>query len=116
MSDFLPPILTRAFSGSRFSAAFCLSVRPQSLLTRGEGCLVEARVCRMHRWQSSGELEAIRVSESLPFMVCACPCLWRFLLRWLSNVNGVLAVVGRRCAYRDASHHRADRDLLLYII
>lgn len=42
----------------------------QTLETRGEGRLVEARVCRVHRRQGSGELAAIRVSESLPFMVC----------------------------------------------
>lgn len=42
----------------------------QNLISRGEGCLVEARVCRVHRKQGTSELEAIRVSEALPFMVC----------------------------------------------
>ncbi|CAN0311529.1 unnamed protein product [Discosporangium mesarthrocarpum] len=41
---------------------------PEGLLTRGEGCLVEARVCRVRRRQGSGEVDAIRVSEGLPFM------------------------------------------------
>lgn len=46
--------------------------RDQNLISRGEGCLVEARVCRVHRRQGTSELEAIRVSESLPFMVGVC--------------------------------------------
>ncbi|CAM9776246.1 unnamed protein product, partial [Ectocarpus sp. 12 AP-2014] len=41
---------------------------PENLISRGEGCLVEARVCRVHRRQGTSELEAIRVSEALPFM------------------------------------------------
>ncbi|CAN0008438.1 unnamed protein product, partial [Choristocarpus tenellus] len=45
-----------------------LSKCVQALLTRGEGCLVEARVCRVRRRQVVGEMDAIRVSEGLPFM------------------------------------------------
>src|SRR5690349_18180221 len=41
---------------------------PPTMATRGEGSLVEARVCRVIRRSGSGETDAIRVSESLPFI------------------------------------------------
>jgi hypothetical protein len=41
---------------------------PTAMVTRGEGCLIEARVCRIIRRTGAAEMDAIRVSESLPFI------------------------------------------------
>jgi hypothetical protein len=41
---------------------------PVGMSTRGEGTLIEARVCRVIRRSGSGETDAVRVSESLPFI------------------------------------------------
>ena len=59
--------------------------------------MVEARVCRVHRRQSTSELEAIRVSESLPFMVSQKCCAgWK-----RSDLPACLPA----CAWSYQEHH-----------
>ena len=60
---------------------------PSTLPIRGVGTLLEARVCRVRK-SGTGETDAVRVSEELPFLefelqrqvmlklkVCVCVCV-----------------------------------------